>query len=138
MIRSLWQGLLALVLMATVVQADCLEDEQIPVFRELKEHLLSGSYDAFFEASDNTNALPEATLHETKVKLVQYLGVPKTCVMMTTRRYSENFIASLTAFIGSNGQHLYTYFASVRIEDVDELVWVQISTDFSEILRFVN
>ena len=51
MIRSLWQGLLALVLMATVVQADCLEDEQIPVFRELKEHLLSGSYDVEAQGS---------------------------------------------------------------------------------------
>ncbi|MEW2912419.1 hypothetical protein [Leisingera sp. JC11] len=138
MIRSFWHGLLALVLMVSVVHADCLENEKIPVFRELKEHMLSGNYDAFFEASDHTKALSEATLNETKVKLVQYLGVPKTCVMMAMRRYSENFVASLTAFVGSNGQYLYAYFASVRIEGEDELVWVQISTDFSEILSFVN
>ncbi len=135
--QKFWATALLLTAVASTVQANCIEENEEPIFRQLKQHLLVGDYDEFFETS-KTQALSDELIHQTKVQLVQYLGVPRTCVTVSNRRHSESFETSLVAFIGEDGQHLYTYFAALSVDGVPELVWSQISTDFSEMLDFLR
>lgn len=135
--QTFWATALLLIAIASTAQANCIEENEAPVFRQLKQHLLVGDYDKFFETS-NTQALSGEAVHQTKVQLVQYLGVPKTCVTMSSRRHSESFETSMVVFIGEDGQHLYTYFAALTVDGVSELVWSQISTDFSKMLEFLR
>jgi hypothetical protein len=129
---------LTLSAIGSTAQASCISGDEAPVFRQLKESLLAGNYDKFFEKSDHTHALPAETVQDTKTQLVQYLGVPRTCVTLSNRRYSDDFETTLLAFIGSQDQHLYTYFSLLKVDGVQELISVEISTDFSEIQRFLK
>lgn len=125
-------------LSAFAASANCLEAEKSELFRELKNDFLSGNYDAFFDKSDSGGAIPKDALQGTKVQLIQYIGVPRTCIDMARKSYSDNFKTLLTAFVGSQGQIVYIFFSMLAIDGVEEIVWVQLSTDYSEIHQYLR
>lgn len=118
--------------------ADCRSGEEVDIFRELKTDFLEGEYDRFFSKADPSGALPEKALQDTKVKLIQYIGVPVTCVDMVEKVYSNNYRTLLTAFLGKKGEMVFFFFSALRVDGRDKIIGVQLSTDYSEIYKYVR
>lgn len=118
--------------------ADCTSNEKIEVLRELKTDFLTGDYDAFFKASDPTEAIPESVEQDTKVQLIQYIGVPAKCMDMIRKRYSDSFETLLTVFLGRNDQMVFLFFSALKVDEEYRILGVQLSTDYSEIFRYVR
>ncbi|WP_317055238.1 hypothetical protein [Roseovarius rhodophyticola] len=129
---------LLLLLGAQSASADCLQDEDVEIFSELKQHFLDGDFDLFFEKADPAEVLTAETLLETKVLLVQYIGVPATCIDMYRKQYSENYVTLITVFLGENRETVYFFFSAIKVNDVFEVVGVQLSNEYEEIYKFLR
>ncbi|MDO6758446.1 hypothetical protein Q4598_19580 [Phaeobacter inhibens] len=135
------KGILAAVILASSTFpafADCTTNEKVEALRELKTSFLTGDYDAFFTASDPTEAIPDNVEHDTKVQLIQYIGVPVKCVDMVRKRYSNNFETLVAVFLGSDNQMVFLFFSVLKVDDEHQILGVQLSTDYSEIFQYVR
>lgn len=118
--------------------ADCTANEKVEVLRELKTNFLTGDYDAFFAASDPAEAIPDNVEHDTKVQLIQYIGVPVKCLDMVRKRYSDNFETLVSVFLGRDNQMVFLVFSVLKVDDEHQILGVQLSTDYSEIFQYVR
>ncbi|NVL01828.1 hypothetical protein KQ247_11100 [Ruegeria pomeroyi] len=118
--------------------ADCTANEKVEVLRELKTNFLTGDYDAFFAASDPAEAIPDNVEHDTKVQLIQYIGVPVKCMDMVRKRYSDNFETLVSVFLGRDNQMVFLVFSVLKVDDEHQILGVQLSTDYNEIFQYVR
>lgn len=135
------KSILAAVILASSISpafADCTANEKVEVLRELKVNFLTGDYDAFFTASDPTEAIPDNVENDTKVQLIQYIGVPVKCVDMVRKRYSDSFETLVSVFLGRDNQMVFLFFSTLNVDDEHQILGVQLSTDYSEILQYVR
>ena len=129
---------LGLWIFAPFAHAECISGDEAPLIQKLKQDLLAGDYDKFFEITNKTQALSESVVRNTTVQLIQYIGIPETCVTMMNKHHSESFETTLLAFFGREGQHLYAYFALFKMDGKEDLAWVEISTEFDKIHQYLE
>jgi len=92
----------------------CVDNEELEILRDLKSDFLTGNYDAFFEASDPSAMLPDNVELDTKVNIIQHIGVPTDCLDMVRKRHSESFETLITVFLNDDGQMIFLFSSQYR------------------------